>query len=105
MFRSLYLLITILSLPLIGCPCQNDSNISDTCSSCHEHQPTTNCSHPCLDLFEAFTKAKQEKFKPSAIIAHTVKGKGISFMEDDNNWHYKTPNKDELELAMQELAK
>ncbi len=61
--------------------------------------------HNFEDMFEAFTKAKQEKFKPSAIIAHTVKGKGISFMEDDNNWHYKTPNKDELELAMQELAK
>ena len=37
------------------------------------------------------------------IIAHTVKGKGISFMEDDNNWHYRTPNLDELAAALVEL--
>lgn len=41
--------------------------------------------------------------KPIAIIAHTVKGKGVSFMEDDNNWHYRTPNESELLLAKQEL--
>jgi transketolase len=34
--------------------------------------------------------------KPIAIIANTIKGKGISFMEDDNNWHYRIPNKEEL---------
>ena len=61
--------------------------------------------HSFKDLSIAFSKAKQEKLKPSAIIAHTVKGKGISFMEDDNNWHYRTPNKNEFELAMKELAK
>ena len=33
--------------------------------------------------------------KPVAIVAHTVKGKGVSFMEDDNNWHYRIPNADE----------
>ena len=37
------------------------------------------------------------------IIAHTVKGKGVSFMEDDNNWHYKTPNNNELKAALEEL--
>jgi len=41
--------------------------------------------------------------RPRAVIAHTVKGKGVSFMEDDNNWHYRTPNPDELGAAMQEL--
>ena len=30
--------------------------------------------------------------KPLAVVAHTVKGKGVSFMEDDNNWHYRIPN-------------
>ena len=42
--------------------------------------------------------------KPAAIIAHTVKGKGVSFMEDDNNWHYRAPNAKEVEAAMAELG-
>ena len=47
--------------------------------------------------------ANEEKNKPSAIVANTIKGKGISFMEDNNNWHYKTPNKKEFEDAIKEL--
>jgi transketolase len=42
--------------------------------------------------------------RPHAVIAHTVKGKGVSFMEDDNNWHYRIPNTDEVALAFQELG-
>lgn len=42
--------------------------------------------------------------KPTAIIAHTVKGKGVSFMEDDNNWHYRIPTAEEVVLARQELG-
>ncbi len=42
--------------------------------------------------------------KPTAIVAHTVKGKGVSFMEDDNNWHYRIPTVDELAKAKQELG-
>jgi transketolase len=42
--------------------------------------------------------------KPTAVIAHTVKGKGISFMEDDNNWHYRIPNEEEVILAKKELG-
>jgi len=41
--------------------------------------------------------------KPRAIIANTVKGKGVSFMEDDNNWHYRIPNVEEVGLAFDEL--
>lgn len=41
--------------------------------------------------------------KPRALIAHTVKGKGVSFMEDDNNWHYRIPNADEYRRAVAEL--
>ena len=41
--------------------------------------------------------------RPTAIIAHTVKGKGVSFMEDDNNWHYRSPNAEELARAKTEL--
>ena len=41
---------------------------------------------------------------PHALIAHTVKGKGVSFMEDDNNWHYKIPTEQEVQAARRELA-
>lgn len=41
--------------------------------------------------------------RPTAVVAHTVKGKGVSFMEDDNNWHYRVPNEAELERALAEL--
>lgn len=42
--------------------------------------------------------------RPLAIIAHTVKGKGVSFMEDDNNWHYRIPTAAEVELSRKELG-
>jgi transketolase len=42
--------------------------------------------------------------KPTCIIAHTIKGKGVSFMEDDNNWHYRVPSKDEVQLSLKELG-
>ena len=42
-------------------------------------------------------------FKPRIIIAHTTKGKGVSYMENKVEWHYKTPNKEELEIALNEL--
>lgn len=41
---------------------------------------------------------------PTAIVAHTVKGKGVSFMQDDNNWHYRIPSEAELAAARRELA-
>jgi transketolase len=37
------------------------------------------------------------------IIAKTIKGKGVSFMEDDNNWHYRIPTKKEILIAQKEL--
>jgi len=42
--------------------------------------------------------------KPVAIIANTVKGKGVSFMEDDNNWHYQVPKKEHLDKGLKELG-
>lgn len=42
--------------------------------------------------------------RPKAIIAHTVKGRGVSFMEDDNNWHYRIPTAEEVSRAAQELG-
>jgi len=46
----------------------------------------------------------QEIGRPTAIIAHTVKGKGVSFMEDDPSFHGKSPNDEEYRLAMEELS-
>jgi transketolase len=45
-----------------------------------------------------------DRSKPLAIIAHTIKGRGVSFMEDDNNWHYRIPNAEELVAAKKELG-
>lgn len=42
--------------------------------------------------------------RPLAIIAHTVKGRGVSFMQDDNNWHYRIPDDGELAAARRELG-
>ena len=42
--------------------------------------------------------------KPNVVIAHTVKGKGVSFMEDRLEWHYKSPDREQLELALRELG-
>lgn len=42
--------------------------------------------------------------QPLALIAHTIKGKGVSFMEDDNNWHYRIPTTQEVILAQKELG-
>lgn len=42
--------------------------------------------------------------RPLALIAHTVKGKGVNFMEDDNNWHYRIPTKEEVEDAHRQLG-
>jgi transketolase len=41
--------------------------------------------------------------RPKVIIAHTIKGRGVSFMEKKVEWHYKTPNKEELQAALKEL--
>ncbi len=54
-------------------------------------------------ISEAIDKAKEVKGKPSAIILHTTKGKGVSFMENQVGWHGKAPNKEEYEIAMKEL--
>tara|TARA_B100000965_G_scaffold406463_1_gene445549 strand:- start:301 stop:1125 length:825 start_codon:yes stop_codon:yes gene_type:complete len=59
--------------------------------------------HDFNQIGEALNSAKNEANKPNVIIAHTVKGKGISFMEDDNNWHYRIPNNNELTNALKEL--
>ena len=58
--------------------------------------------HDFIEIENAFKRIKDIKNKPHMIIAHTIKGKGVSFMEDNNNWHYRTPNKEELKSALKE---
>lgn len=60
--------------------------------------------HDIQAILDALARFPGADGKPTAIIAHTVKGKGISFMEDDNNWHYRIPSADEVVLSKKELG-
>ncbi len=59
--------------------------------------------HSIPRLLEAFKEAQKVKGQPTVIIAHTVKGKGVSFMENNPDFHGTAPNTMELELALKEL--
>jgi len=60
--------------------------------------------HSFPEVLDALEEAKTVKGKPTAIIAATVKGKGVSFMENNPEFHGKAPNKEQLEQALKELA-
>jgi transketolase len=60
--------------------------------------------HSIPALMDAFEQAKLCKGKPSVIVAKTIKGKGVSFMEDEAGWHGKAPSPDETQKALQELG-
>jgi transketolase len=59
--------------------------------------------HDLEALMNALDEAENTKGKPALIVAHTVKGKGVSFMENDVNWHGVAPKKEEYERAAEEL--
>ena len=59
--------------------------------------------HNITAIKDALTKSK--KNKPNVIIANTIKGKGVSFMENNNLWHYKNPNLEELKRSLLEIKK
>lgn len=59
--------------------------------------------HDFDQILGAFDMAKVMKDKPTCIIAHTVKGKGVSFMENNAGWHGSAPNKEQYELALHDL--
>ena len=61
--------------------------------------------HDFPSIFKAFDLARQTKGAPFAIVARTVKGKGVSFMENDASWHGSAPNTQQYEQAMAELRK
>jgi len=59
--------------------------------------------HDIEEIIKAFEVARNVKNKPTCIIAKTIKGKGVSFMEDKVEWHGKAPNKEQYEQAIKEL--
>ena len=59
--------------------------------------------HDFDSLIPACEEAKTTKGRPTCIVAHTIKGKGVSFMEGDYNWHAKVPSPEELAKALAEL--
>jgi len=59
--------------------------------------------HDLARLITAFDRAKLVKGKPTVIIAHTIKGKGVSFMENNPDFHGKAPNAEEVKIALKEL--
>lgn len=60
--------------------------------------------HDLPALVAAMNRLPDGSGKPVALIAHTVKGKGVSFMEDDNNWHYRIPTAEQVVAARRELG-
>ena len=61
--------------------------------------------HDFDQLAAAFKEARETKGQPTAIIAKTVKGKGVSFMENQAKWHGSAPNDEQYEIGMKELEK
>ena len=59
--------------------------------------------HNIESIIRALTIAEMTKGKPTAIICKTIKGKGVSFMENQVDWHGKAPNDEEYEMAVKEL--
>jgi transketolase len=59
--------------------------------------------HDMEQILDAFYWAIEPRESPSLILAHTTKGKGVSFMEDQSSWHGKAPNKEQAEQALKEL--
>jgi transketolase len=59
--------------------------------------------HNFNEIFEAVERAKKETENPTVIVANTVFGRGVSFMEMNPDWHAKAPNEEEYKEAMEEL--
>lgn len=60
--------------------------------------------HDIQAVVEAYRQAKACKGKPTVLMANTIKGKGVSFMENDCNWHGNAPNAEQLRQALSELG-
>ncbi len=60
--------------------------------------------HNLFEIENVFSKIPLEKGKPNLVLAHTIKGKGISFMENDFEWHFKNLDKGKYEQALKEIS-
>jgi transketolase len=60
--------------------------------------------HDHQQILRAVDSVGMDAARPTMVVAHTIKGKGVSFMEDDNNWHYRVPTHEEVLLAKIELG-
>ena len=61
--------------------------------------------HNHNELFQSFSNDNNSNTKPLCVIANTIKGKGVTFMENNTLWHYRSPQGEEFKLAMEELEK
>ena len=92
---------------------QIDGKVEDVCSvypidkkfEAFNFQAINIDGHNFDEIRAAMQKARETKGMPTAIIMHTVKGKGVSFMEGQAGWHGKAPNDEEYEIAMADLKK
>lgn len=92
---------------------QIDGKVEDVCSvypidkkfEAFNFQAINIDGHNFDEIRAAMQKARETKGMPTAIIMHTVKGKGVSFMENQAGWHGKAPNDEEYEIAMADLKK
>lgn len=92
---------------------QIDGNIDDVCSpypidkkfEAFNFHVINVDAHDFDALEKAFKEAKETKGQPTAIIAKSVKGKGVSFMENQASWHGAAPNDEQYEIAMKDLEK
>ena len=93
---------------------QIDGNIDDVCSpypidkkfeAFNFHVINVADGNDMDQLAAAFAEAKTVKGMPTAIILKTVKGKGVSFMENQASWHGSAPNDEQYETAMADLKK
>lgn len=90
---------------------QIDGNVDDVCSpypipekfAAFNFNVIEIDGHDFDQMADAFAKAKECKGRPTAIIAKTVKGKGVSFMENQVSWHGSAPNDEQFEAAMKDL--
>ena len=62
-------------------------------------------AHDFDQIRAAMKEARETKGMPTCIVMHSVKGKGISYMENNGGWHGKAPNADEYAIAMADLDK
>lgn len=92
---------------------QIDGKVEEVCSpypidkkfEAFQFHTITIDGHNFDEMEAAFKEARQTKGMPTAIIANTIKGKGVSFMEDAAEWHGKAPKKEEYEVAVEDLRK